>query len=220
MVIEQNGAHKPTPVVPLESDALKLDLNLNAVQARGYAGAVHDYAEAASRLCSAAAGFVPEAGLRKGRTSAGIGARRSTLPITGRSGAPAADKDTNLFSLHRRSINRRSHGRSTCCGREKKFRNVQIRYARWIRFGCTYRGPIGVSSATTPSVSFSIHMSYLPGKGASTPPPLLKRAIIAPQMGHWEAIFLSLRRNYLRWINLRKTVLRRAGFDPAQPTVS
>ena len=78
--------------------------------------------------------------------------------MTGRSDVHAVDKDTNLFSLHRRSIKRRSHGRSTCCGSEKKFRNVQIRYARCTRFGCKYRGPIGVSSSRTPSLSFSIHI--------------------------------------------------------------
>src|SRR5208337_1799361 len=87
-------------------------------------------------------------------------ALRSILPMTGLSGAPAADTDTNLFSLHRRSINRRSHGRSTCCGSEKKFRNVHIRYARCAKFGCTYRGPIGVSSSRTPSESFSIHITW------------------------------------------------------------
>jgi len=80
--------------------------------------------------------------------------------MTGLSGTPAADTDTNLFSLHRRSINRRSHGRSTCCGSEKKFRNVHIRYARCAKFGCTYRGPIGVSSSRTPSESFSIHITW------------------------------------------------------------
>jgi len=78
--------------------------------------------------------------------------------MTGLSCVPVAGKDTNLFSLHRRPINRRSHGRSTCCGSEKKFRNVQIRYARCTRFGCKYRGPIGVSSSRTPSLSFSIHI--------------------------------------------------------------
>jgi len=78
--------------------------------------------------------------------------------MTGRSCAPTAGMGTKLFSLHRRSINRRCQGRSTCCGREKKFRNVQIRYARCTRFGCTYRGPIGVSSSRTPSLSFSIHI--------------------------------------------------------------
>ena len=124
-----------------------------------------NYADAASRRCSAPAGFDSDDGFRNGRTSAANGARRSTLPITGRSGAPAADKDTNLFSFHRRSINRRSQGRNTCRGSEKKFRKVQIRYARCKTFGRTYRSPIGVSTARTPSVSFSIHMSYLPRKG-------------------------------------------------------
>lgn len=28
--------------------------------------------------------------------------------------------------------------------------------------GCTYRGPMGVSSSMTPSVSLSVHMSYPP----------------------------------------------------------
>src|SRR5208282_3871807 len=126
---------------------------------------LRDYAEATSRLCSATAGFELDIGFRIGRTSAS-GTRRSILPMTGMSCAPTAGMDTKLFSLNRRSINRRSHGRSTCCGSEKKFRNVQIRYARCTRFGCTYRGPIGVSSSTTPSLSFSIHMIYLPGKGA------------------------------------------------------
>jgi hypothetical protein len=79
--------------------------------------------------------------------------------MIGRSGAPATDKDTKWLSLHRRSINWRSHGRSTSCGSEKKFRKVQIRYARCAKLGCTYRGPIGVSSSRTPSVSFSIHMT-------------------------------------------------------------
>jgi hypothetical protein len=116
------------------------------------------YAEAASRF-SALAGCKPDTGLRNGRTSAATVARHSTLPITGRSGAPASDNDTNLFSLHNRSISRRSRGRSTCCGSEKKFLNVQIRCARCIKVGCMYRDPTGVSSATTPSMSLSIHIS-------------------------------------------------------------
>jgi hypothetical protein len=129
---------------------------------------VADQADAASPLCSAAT-VEPEAdsrlaGLRKGSTSACP--RRSILPITGRSACPAADNDTNRFSLHKRSINRCCHGRSTCWGSEKKFRNVQMRHARSTRFGCTYRGPIGVSSAMTPSVSFSIHMFNLPANTA------------------------------------------------------
>src|SRR5208282_1826680 len=150
---------------------------------------LRDYAEAASRLCSAAAGFEPDTGFRMGTTSAGAGTRHSILPMTGISCAPTAGMDTKLFSLHRRSINRRSHGRSTCCGSEKKFRNVQIRYARCTRFGCTYRGPIAVSSSTTPSLNFSIHMTYLPGKGAPLRLLLLKRAIIAPWMGQCEVNF-------------------------------
>jgi|CZLA01.1.fsa_nt_gi hypothetical protein len=123
-----------------------------------------DYAEAASRLCSATADCEPELGLRSGRTSARAGALRSILPMTGRSDAPVAGIETNLFSLHRSSTKRRSHGRSTCCGSEKKFRNVHIRYTRCKRFSCKYRGPMGVSSSRTPSVSFSIHMPGPPGK--------------------------------------------------------
>ena len=84
-------------------------------------------------------------GLRLGTTSA-LAGRCSILPMTGLSVAPVAERETNLFSLHRRSIKRRSQGRSTCCGSEKKFRNVHIKYARCTRFGCTYLGPIGVSS--------------------------------------------------------------------------
>src|ERR1035441_7915272 len=78
--------------------------------------------------------------------------------MTGLSCAPTAGMDTKLFSLHRRSINRRCQGRSTCCGSEKKFRNVQIRYARCMKLAYLYRGPIGVSSSRTPSLSFSIHI--------------------------------------------------------------
>ena len=121
-----------------------------------------NYADAASWLRSATAEVEAETGshgLRIGRTSACTGARRSILPMTGLSGTFAADRETNLFSLRRRSINRSCHGRSTGCGREKKFRNVQIRYARCTRFGCRYRGPIGVSSSRTPRASFAIHMT-------------------------------------------------------------
>src|ERR1019366_6853271 len=107
--------------------------------------------------------------------------------MTGLSCVPVAGKDTNLFSLHRRPINRRSHGRSTCCGSEKKYRNVQIRYARCTRFGCTYRGPIGVSSSRTPSLSFSIHidLAHLE-KDGQLRLCFLKRA---PEMGQWEVNF-------------------------------
>src|SRR5229473_1860197 len=98
--------------------------------------------------------------------------------MTGLSGAPAADKDTNLFSLRRRSINRRSRGRSTGCGSEKKFRNVHSRYARRARW-------------PTPSV-------------------LLKRAIIAPETGRWEAIFFAERRIVLHCPVVRLKQLERA----------
>jgi len=120
--------------------------------------------------------------------------------MTGLSCVPVAGKDTNLFSLHRRPINRRSHGRSTCCGSEKKFRNVQIRYARCTRFGCTYRGPIGVSSSRTPSLSFSIHidLAHLE-KDGQLRLCFLKRA---PEMGQWEVNFRGG-----SWIKLRKSAV-------------
>jgi len=125
--------------------------------------------------------------------------------MIGLSFVPVADKDTNLFSLHRRPINRRSHGRSTCCGSEKKFRNVQIRYARCTRFGCKYRGPIGVSSSRTPSLSFSIHIDLAHLERRPTPPLLLKRAIIAPEMGQWELNFRGGPLFYF-WIKLRNAL--------------
>jgi hypothetical protein len=100
-----------------------------------------DYADAASRFGSGTAGvelgLALRTGLRIGTTSAGTGGRRSTRPIIGRSEAPAETMVTKRFSAHKRSINRRCQGRRTCCGSEKKFRNVQIRYARSTRFGCT-----------------------------------------------------------------------------------
>ena len=169
-----------------------------------------DYAEAASRLCSATAGFEPDIGLRIGRTSARAGARRSIFPMTGLSGAPAADTDTNLFSLHSRSINRRSHGRSTCCGSEKKFRKVQIKYARCTRFGCTYRGPIGVSTSRTPSVSFSIHMTWFTWKRRPKPP-FLKAGNYCTKSERWEAnLFILMNKNFYSLDQLEKKASDRA----------
>jgi hypothetical protein len=156
---------RPSPI-ELESNS-----SLTPQNRAGGTARFRHYAEAASRLCSVTADCEPATGLRTGGTSACAGARRSILPITGRSCVPAVDNDTNLFSLHKRSISRRSHGCSTCCGKEKKFRNVQIRYARCKKFGCTYRGPIGVSTSRTPSASFSIHIDYHLGRRPI--PPLL-----------------------------------------------
>ena len=178
---------------------------MNAGQSAETPAHFRDYAEAASRLCSATAGFEPDTGLRIGRTSARAGARRSIFPITGLSGAPAADTDTNLFWLHKRSINLRSHGRSTCCGSEKKFRKVHIRYARCTRFGCTYRGPIGVSTSRTPSVSFSIHMTWSTWKKTAYAAFVLERAIIAPSSGIGkQSFYLKEQIICVSWINLRK----------------
>src|ERR1700723_3125693 len=99
--------------------------------ASGAAPSSRPYADAASWLRSGpegfGLGFEVDSGSGIGRTSAPTGTRRSTLPMTNRSGAPARDGDTKRPSLRKRSINRRSHGRKTGWGSEKKFRNVQIK---------------------------------------------------------------------------------------------
>src|ERR1700691_4813648 len=107
--------------------------------------------------------------------------------MIGRSNSPTADKDTKLLSFHKRSIRCRSHGPSTCCGSEKKFRKVQIRYTRCAKFGRTYRGPIGVSSSRTPSVSFSIHITQSTSRLTS------KARYYCTGNGALEAIFYSWR---------------------------
>ena len=144
----------------------------------------------------------PKTGLRIGTTSALAGAHRSILPMTGLSCAPTTDRGTNLFSLRRRSINRRSHGRRTCCGSEKKNRNVHIKYKRSTRLGSTYRGPIGVSSSRTPLLSLSIHMSY-PIRKRRPGPLRTTCCVLRPSCG---ASRYALSRKK-RWLPMRNSVV-------------
>jgi len=105
-----------------------------------------------------------------GRTSARAGARRSIFPMTGLSGAPAADTDTNLFSPPQ-AINQSAFPRrNTCCGSEKNSgRSISdTRVAQdsavhiEARSACHFKNAIGEF--------FNPHEQVPPGKGRPMPP--------------------------------------------------
>ena len=106
--------------------------------------------------------------------------------MTSASVAPIPGMDANPFSSQRRSDIRCSRGRNTCCGSDGKCRNIHIKYARCFNFSRTNRGPIAVSTWSTPSTSFNPHDLPCLERMVAFQLNFWRRAIIAPQEGQRE----------------------------------
>lgn len=136
------------------------------------------------RCRSAAKGKAPASATRPcGRlpgSSTCITGMRSSVPMMGASSV-LDGSDTKRFSTHNSSMIRCWRSLRTCWGRVSKLRKIHRKYARCQNESSIKRGPMGVTTRTTPAANFSIHMTKptwvvsLPSARALQGPPLLHR---------------------------------------------
>ena len=125
------------------------------------------------------------------------------------SDVPAIDKDMNLFSLHRRSINRRSHELSAACWEVRqnfRERPQQVPHVAQNSVGCNEDRSACRVQERRQRVFQSTYFS--PTQKATHFALGLKRAIIAPDQGIWEAIFYFRNELIFRCVNQPEKIVR------------